>query len=317
MWNLGRGRTGPSTALGQGFDKFLAPRDLGFERHAYIDGDDYLTDRLTDEGIKFIESNSDRPFYLYLPYHAVHAPYEPKPELLKKYQQKSSSDPHHAATVEALDQNIGRIMDTLRRLDLDDNTVVVFTSDNGGNRQYTAPLKGGKGQLYEGGLRVPTCVWWSGIKQPGRSDDTPILSMDFYPTILDIAGIPARKDHRLDGESLLPILKNSGDLERDTLFWHFPSYIGRSSPCSAIREGDFKLIHWFESGRVELFNLKTDPYEERNLAIANITKANDLENKLKTWWASTDAAVPTGANPDFDPNAERPRGRQGRKPKRK
>jgi arylsulfatase A-like enzyme len=189
----------------------------------------------------------------------------------------------------------------------------VFTSDNGGNRQYTAPLKGGKGQLYEGGLRVPTCVWWSGINQPGRSNDTPILSMDFYPTMLDIAGIPAPQAHRLDGESLLPLLKQSGDLERDTVYWHFPSYIGRSSPCSAIRVADYKLITYFEDEHVELYDLKLDPGEERNLASTHTTKAKELKKRLETWWASTHAALPAGPNPKYDPQAERPRGRQGRK----
>lgn len=314
MWNLGRGRKGPSTPLGQGFDRYLQPRDLGFEKDTYIDGDDYLTDRFTDEGIKFIETNRDRPFYLYLPYHAVHAPYEAKPNLLKKYERKGSPDPHHAATVEVVDQNVGRIMATLRRLKLDTNTAIVFTSDNGGNRQYTAPLKGSKGQLYEGGLRVPTCVWWSGISKPGRTSDIPILSMDFYPTMLDIAGIPRPKDHRLDGESLLPILKNTGDLKRDTLYWHFPCYIGRSTPCSAIRTGNYKLITFFEDNRDELYNLNDDPNEQKNLAATNATKARELKDRLEQWWASTSAAIPAGPNPKFDPTAERPRGRRGRKP---
>ena len=319
MWNLGRGRSGPSTATGQGFDIYKKPQDAGFAQHAYFDDDgNFLTDVFTDDGIEFIEANKDRPFFLYLPYHAIHAPFEPKADLVAKYERKAratgnrNADPVYAAMIDAVDQNIGRVMDTLKRLHLDDNTMVVFTSDNGGTPRFVAPLNGSKGALYEGGIRVPACVWWSGINNPGRTCDEPILGMDFYPTMLAAAGIALPKQ-TLDGVSFLPVLKNTGEVNRDAVFWHFPSYVGRAAPCSAIRMGDWKLIEHFEDRRIELYNLADDIGESRNLATSNPTKAEELHARLTSWQKSTSAAIPTEANPAFDPSAVRSKGRGGQK----
>jgi arylsulfatase A-like enzyme len=314
MWNLGRGRSGPSTATGQGFDVYEKPQDVGFDQHAYFDDDgNYLTDVFTDHGIEFIESNKDRPFFLYLPYHAIHAPFEPKPDLVAKYERKAretgnrNADPVYAAMVDAVDQNIGRVMSTLKRLGLDDNTMVIFTSDNGGTPRFVAPLNGSKGALYEGGIRVPACVWWSGITNSGRTCAEPLLGMDFYPTMLAAAGIELPKQ-TIDGVSFLPVLKNTGAINRDAIFWHFPCYVGKAAPCSAIRMGDWKLIEHFEDPHIELYNLADDIGESRNLAASNPTKARELHAHLTSWQKSTSAAIPTVLNPNFDATVVRSRG---------
>ena len=318
MWNLGRGRTGPVTPGGQGFQHVVFPENIGFGKDAYFDGQgNYLSDRLTDEVLKFVEQNREHPFFAYLPDHAVHAPFEPKPDLLKKYERKLAKgddcrdNPAYAATIEGVDQNVGRIIDSLTRLKLTENTVVIFTSDNGGTQQYTAPLKGSKGQLYEGGIRVPLVVSWSGLKKSGRQSDTPVSSVDLYPTLMDLAGIEQSKEQVLDGVSLVPIFRGESDLDRRRLFWHFPCYVGKATPSSAVREGDFKLIEFFEDGgHRELYNLRTDPGEEHDLAAKMPDKAATLSRTLKTWQQETGAAVPSGSNPNYDPKAERPRGNQ-------
>ncbi len=319
MWNLGRGRTGPSTATGQGFDVYKKPQDMGFDRSRYFDDDNrYLTDVVFDEGIRFIEDNADKPFFLYLPTHAIHAPFEPKPELLAKYQRKAvhsdnrNSDPVYAAMIEAVDQNIDKLIRSLERLSLADNTMIVFTSDNGGTPEYVAPLNGSKGALYEGGIRVPAFIWWSGIKQPGRTSPEPISSIDFYPTILAAAGVNAPTEHPLDGQSLLPILSASGRLERDALFWHFPCYIGKSSPCSAIRMGEYKLIEFFEDSRVELYNLREDVSESHDIAKQMPSKAGELQSMLTRWRGALDAPIPNQPNPAFDiTSLKKQRGNKG------
>lgn len=320
MWNLGRGRTGPVTPGGQGFQKVVFPENLGFSKDAYFDGghENYLSDRLTDEVLKFVEQNRERPFFVYLPDHAVHAPFEPKPDLLKKYEQKAKrgndrrDDPAYAATIAAVDQNVGRIVETLARLKLTENTVVIFTSDNGGTQQYTPPLRGGKGELYEGGLRVPLVVSGPFITKPGSLCDAPVSSVDLYPTLLELAGLEAPSGQVLDGVSLVPALRGSLTLNRPRLFWHFPCYVGKATPSSALREGDYKLIEFYEDGgRVELFNLKTDPNEERNLAKSMPDKAAAMFQTLRNWQTETGALKPSGPNPAYDSTAERPRGNQG------
>jgi arylsulfatase A-like enzyme len=330
MWNLGRGRTGPVTPSGQGFEQVVFPENLGFAKDAYFtDGGEYLSDRLTDAALKFIERSKDRPFFVYLADHAVHAPFNPKPDLLKKYEQKAAqgndrrNDPAYAATVEAVDHNVGRIVDALAKWNLTENTIIVFTSDNGGTQQFTAPLNGSKGQLYEGGIRVPLVVTWPGLKKPGSRCDVPVSSVDWYPTLLEMAGIQCPDGQTLDGTSLMPILRGETEWTRDRLFWHFPCYVGKATPSSAIREGDFKLIEFFENGgRRELYNLRDDPNEEHNLAATMPKKAEALYQTLKKWQQETQAALPRGDNPDFDPKADRPRGKRpeeapGKRGKRK
>jgi len=319
MWNLGRGKSGPGTPTGQGFDRFTRPQDLGFDRNAYIAEDGrYLTDSLTEFGLDFVNANKDKPFFLYLATHAVHAPLDPKPELLEKYKAKAlqlgdrQADAAYAATIEAVDQNVGRIIQTLRQLGLDQNTLVVLTSDNGGTPQYVAPLNGSKGALYEGGIRVPCAVWWTGITTPGGKSDEPILTMDFYPTLVELAGAALPKDQPIDGVSLLPILRGEDQLQRAAVFWHFPCYIGRGEPCSAVRAGDWKLLEMFEGQRLELYNLRDDPGETKNLASQMPDKAKELHEQLLNWQKTLSAPTPNEPNPNYDPAASRQsRNRQG------
>lgn len=316
MWNLGRGRTGPVTPGGQGFEKVVFPENLGFAKDAYFsDSGDYLSDRLTDEVLKFIESNREKPFFVYYPDHAVHAPFNPKKDLLSKYERKASGgkdrrdDPAYAATIEAVDQNVGRIVDSLTRWKLIENTIIVFTSDNGGTQQYTAPLNGSKGQLYEGGIRVPLVVTGPCVKKGGTRCDVPVTSVDWFPTFLELSGISKENGQVLDGVSLAPLFRGESTVTREQLFWHFPCYVGKAAPSSAIRQGDFKLIEFFENGgRWELYNLRTDPGEEHDLAAKMPEKVASLSQSLKTWQKETAASLPRGDNPDYDPKAERPRG---------
>ena len=319
MWNLGRGKNGPTTPTGQGFDSYLRPKELGFDQNEYFSADDrYLTDVLFDEGLKFIETHSQQPFFLYLPTHAVHAPFEPKPELVEKYREKArrleleDADPVYAATIEAVDRNVGRLLSSLERLQLSDNTLIVFTSDNGGTPQYVAPLNGSKGALYEGGIRVPCAVWWNGIEKPGRTCAEPILSMDFYSTLAELAGVDLPVGQSIDGVSLLPLLKQTDELNRAAVFWHFPCYIGRGEPCSAVRSGDWKLIQKFEDRSVELFNLRSDPGETRNLADTDTSRTREMSSLLTNWQKSLAAPLPSEPNPSFDPETIR----RGRRPLR-
>jgi len=301
------------------------PQDRGFDvvwdrtgpGHYSEDGK-YLTDRLTREALGFIEANRNRPFFLYLSHHAVHTPLQARPELIEKYKQKSPSGSHHnptyAAMVESVDQSVGRVLDKLDELNLAENTVVFFFSDNGGygNATRMDPLRGSKGMLYEGGIRVPAVVRWPSKVERGRVCDTPIVGLDFYPTILELAGASEPADHVLDGESLVPLLKGAGNLQREAVFWHYPVYLEpynasqwpwRTTPAGAIRTGDWKLIEFFEDQRLELYNLKDDIGEKRDLAAAKPEKVRELHKALLDWRARVNAPVPTRLNRDFDPRS--------------
>jgi arylsulfatase A len=316
MWNLGRGRTGPRTPGGQGFDTVVFPETIGFGKDAYVDeAGRQLSDRLTDEVLAFIGRHRDRPFFVFLADHAVHAPFEPSADLLAKYRRKAAAandrrnDPAQAATIEAVDRNVGRIVAKLARLRLAADTVVVFTSDNGGTPQFTPPLRGGKGELYEGGIRVPLVVAGSAVARPGTTCDVPVTSVDLYPTVLELSGAAAPAGQPLDGVSLVPLLRPEEPSRPRRLFWHFPCYVGRATPTSAVRDGDWKLVQFFEDGgRVELYDLENDPHESRDLATALPDQAATLSQTLRAWQTATAAALPVTANPHYDPQAERPRG---------
>ena len=308
MWNLGRGKNGPASPLGRGFQYFTEPKTLGFEKDAYLrkDGSE-LTDVMTDDAIQWMTEHRDGPFFLYFAPHAVHAPFDPKPELLPKYtNKKDRMAAEYSATIECLDKNIGKLYAELEKLGLTKNTHIFFTSDNGGTRQFNAPLRDGKGSLYEGGIRVP--AFWNG---PGVKDDSvsevPVSTIDFLPTLLELAGIPPPATQVIDGRSLLPI-RNGKNLERTDLFWHFPCYTGNAKPSSAIRQGNWKLIEFFETGKPELYDLSSDPSESRNLANTNTEKTNLLLQTLHDWQKEIKAALPSGPNPDYNPDAKkRPR----------
>ncbi|MFM8282765.1 MAG: sulfatase [Planctomycetaceae bacterium] len=314
MWNLGRGRRGPTTPEGQGFAHVIFPESVGFAKDAYLDDQGrFLSDRLADEAIAFIEKERDRPFFVYFADHAVHAPLGPRPDTLARWRDRPAprdeprADAALAATVEDLDAAIGRVLDALERLGLADDTVVIFTSDNGGTREYVAPLRGGKGQLYEGGIRVPLVIAGPGIRG-GKRVDTPVSSIDIYPTLLDIAGARPPSGHALDGRSLMPLLAG-GTLPPRPLFWHFPCYVGGSPPASAIRDGTLKLVEFFEDGgRRELYDLDADPGETHDLAGERPREAEALTAALHQWQQRTRAAIPHEANPAYDPAASRGRG---------
>lgn len=316
MWNLGRGRTGPVTPSGQGFTKVVFPETIGFAKDAYFDkAGNYLSDRLTDEVIGFMEQSREKPFFVYYADHAVHAPFEPKPALLKKYQAKqektkAQDNPAYAATIEAVDDNVGRILAAIKRLKLTDNTYVIFTSDNGGSDRDTVPLRGGKGQLYEGGVRVPLAILGPHLKKPGSISTAPVASIDLYPTFLELAGIKFSLERKLDGISLVPALRGEL-LQRQNLFWHFPCYIGKGAPSSSIRRGDWKLIEFFEDrSKLELYDLRNDPGETKNLARERGEKTAELYRVLQAWQQETKAAIPMMQNPNYDPAA---RGKRGSK----
>jgi len=305
MWNLGKRESGPE---GQGFEMAVVPRDLNFDKNAYRDENGrQLPDALTAEALQFIESHSEEPFLCYLALHSVHTPFEPDPEVLAKYEARAGrgDDPAFAATVETVDRNIGRLVDHLRKLGIEDSTTVIFTSDNGGEHRRTSPLRGGKGELYEGGLRVPFVAWGAGVRG-GRRSVTPVSSLDVYPTLLELTGLEMRAE--LDGASLVPLLSDTGTLHRDGLFWHFPCYTGRGTPASAVRAGNWKLVRRYEGERAELYDLDADPSEALDLFAERPEIASRLEERLDDWLSKTQAVLPGGRNPDFDPDARRPRG---------
>lgn len=281
------------------------------------DPGEYLTDRLIDESIRFIEREQDGPFFLQLSHYSVHTPLEAKPELVARYEGKPPSDGHghatYAAMVHSVDEGVGRLLEALDDLGLMENTVVIFTSDNGGFGPATAmtPLRGSKGMLYEGGIRVPLLVRWPGDVAPGRESGVPVLGIDLYPTLAEIAGAPLPEAHLLDGKSLVPVLTETSSLPSRDLFWHFPAYLGadasvsgpwRTTPVSALQRGRFKLLHFFEGSRWELYDLEADESETNDLAEEMPHVTRELRDALEQWWAETGAFIPTEPNHLYRPN---------------
>jgi len=268
---------------------------------------DYLVDRLAEEAETFIRENADKPFFLMLAHYAVHTPLQGKPDKVARYEKvpkdRRQGKPAYAAMVESVDDSVGRVMRTLRDLGLEDRTLVIFTSDNGGNARVTdnAPLRAGKGTNYEGGLRVPVVVKWPGRTRPGSISDEPVISTDFYPTILAATGQDPRPHQHVDGKSLVPVLTGAGGLDRDTLCWHYPHYNQhpQSFPSSVIRAGDWKLMENLETGQVALYNLADDVGERHNLADRESTKAAELLGRLKAWRDAV-GADPMRPNPEYE-----------------
>lgn len=325
-WHLGKG---PHLPTGQGFDLNIAGTEKGspYGRQGYFspygnpnieDGPEgeYLTDRLSNEAVRFLRANRNRLFFLYLPYYAVHTPITPKPDLHDVWKQKPAAGTHsnaaYAAMIQSLDEGVGRVLKTLDELRISDKTLVIFYSDNGGVGGYqragvdsmevtdNAPLRGGKGMLYEGGVRVPLIIRYPSVVKPGTVSDVPVVNVDFYPTLLEITGAAGNASHTLDGASFANVLRGEPVGERPPIYWHFPGYLQgrqevgawRTTPAGAIRDGNFKLIEFFETGKTELYDLAADVSEQNDLATANPTKAKELHDKLIAWRKATHAMMP-------------------------
>lgn len=262
---------------------------------------EYLTDRLTDEAIDFIRTNQKNPFLLYLPHYAVHTPLQAPKDLVEKYEHKLETDKSqknalYAAMIENLDYNVGRVLDCLDELKLNQNTVVIFASDNGGLAGVTHndPLRQGKGYLYEGGLRVPLIVKWPGHIAPGSICDTPVTSDDLYPTLVDMAGKGCISNDIIDGKSILPLLLQKEQWESRDLFWYYPHYSPQAKmPGAVVRSGNWKLIRHYDPDRIELFNLEKDLGEQTDLGEQMPAKTKELLTKLENWLLSVNAKMHT------------------------
>jgi arylsulfatase A len=256
---------------------------------------EYLPERLADEAIAFIKAHKNQPFFLNWWPFSVHYPMQARPETIAKYQQRGGlKDPIYAAMIEDMDASIGRFFKALDEAGLRENTLVLFKSDNGGYNGDNRPLRGMKGMLYEGGIRVPWIVRWPGKVAAGSTQDTPVISMDCYPTLLSAAGLPPTSDHPLDGINLLPLFTQTGGTARDTLYFHYPNYAfhKQNRLGSAIREGHYKLIHYYDDDSLELYDLRQDIGEKTNLADVSPEVAQRLDQKLKSWLRDSDAAFP-------------------------
>lgn len=335
-WHLGDGEEGP---LMQGFDKNFGGLQWGHPKtyfspykNPYLkDGPkgEYLTDRLTDEADRFIRDHlaagtkdqPAKPFFVCLSHYAVHTPIQAKPEITERYQAKpvvdSQTNAKYAAMIDSVDQGIGKLMTTIKELGAEENTLIILYSDNGGLGKVTdnTPLRGSKGMVYEGGIRVPLSMRWPGVIPKGATCDTPVIGVDLFPTLSNLAGGKVKTGHPLDGKDIFPLMRQKGKLDRDAIFWHFPAYLQgtyrgaynddqffRTRPAGAIRSGDWKLIEHFEDQSVELFNLRADLGEKNDLSKSNLKKRDELYGKLKRWQKETNAPIPTKLNPLYDPS---------------
>jgi arylsulfatase A-like enzyme len=318
-WHLGTGAYSPNA---QGFGPNLeGERQFFYPASATPPPDQKddpkTSDRIANEAVRFIAANKSRPFFAYLPFPAVHVPIQAKAELIEKYQKKMASLPAatwgeeeghklrlvqnhavYAAMLEQMDAAIGRVLAALDQNDVAGQTMVIFMSDNGGLSTAEGwptsnlPLRGGKGWLYEGGIREPWFIRWPGVTKPGTLCDVPVTSTDFYPTLLEAAGLPLNPEqhqHR-DGISLVPLLKGKAELKREAIYWHYPHYSNQGGfPGGAVRAGDWKLIERYEDGRVQLYNLKTDICEQDDVAGKYPQRVDALRKKLHAWYRDTGA----------------------------
>ncbi len=316
-WHLGdKGDHHPSK---RGFDEAIVSAGKHFNfatnpKTEYEEGT-YLADFLTDKAVDFIKRKKDGPFFLYLPHYGVHSPHDAKESWIKHFEGKPGhgghNSPVYAAMIASVDESVGRILKLLDDLKIADNTVVVFTSDNGGVGGYqregvkkeasitdNAPLRSGKGSLYEGGTRDPFIVRWPGKVAAGSTCDEPTIHVDVYPTLLEIAGAK-KPQQELDGESMVKLFTNAkGKLERQAIYQHFPGYLGagknqwRTTPVGTIEVGDWKLMEFFEDGRLELYNLKDDIGEQNNLAKSMPEKTQELHKMMIAWRGRVGAKMP-------------------------
>jgi arylsulfatase A-like enzyme len=319
-WHLGKD---PRT---QGFDVNIGGGPIGhpksyfspYKNPALADGveGEYLTDRLTDEAIGFMREHADEPFFLYLPHYTVHTPIQGKTDLVEKYQERVGDDPRvkpaYAAMVESLDESVGRVIAALDELSLTDNTVVIFFSDNGGHGMYTdnVPLRGSKGMLHEGGIREPLIIAGPGVGRAGEAEDAPVIGTDLFPTMLELLGIERPAALKLDGLSIAAMLTAPAESswQARPVFWHFPAYLEayrrgenpwRTTPAGAVRLGKYKLIEFFEDGRLELYDLDEDISETHDLSRELPEVVATLHDRMRAWREATGAPVPSKPEPAF------------------
>jgi arylsulfatase A-like enzyme len=335
-WHIGE--TGAFHPGKRGFDEAIVSAGVHFNFKTSPETDypkgAYLADFLTDRAVDFITRHKDGPFFLYLPHFGVHAPYQAKADLIAKFKPKAGvgghNNPVYAAMIASVDESVGRVMKTLDDLKLADNTVLIFTSDNGGVGGYArpdglirepgkegqakkkkpgdedgggvtdnTPLRSGKGSLYEGGTREPFIVRWPGVTKPGTTCEVPTAHVDIFPTFLELAAAPKPRQV-LDGESLVKLFRDpAAKLQRDAIFQHFPGYLGsgpglwRTTPVSVIQAGDWKLMEYLEDGKLELYNLRNDIGETKNLAADMPDKTKELHARLVAWRKEVNAPMPT------------------------
>ena len=318
---------------------YFSPWSIPALEDADVPEGTYLPDYLTDRAIELIEDRDDRPFFLFFPFYLVHTPIQAKEEKIRKYEARArelglnqdealeeceffpcehkkdqrvmrrrfQSDPVYAGMVESMDENIGRLLQTLEEQGLTQDTAIFFTSDNGGlatsegSPTCNAPLFEGKGWMYEGGTREPLIVRFPGSVEPGSVCTTPVTTPDFYPTMLEIADLDPIPEQHCDGVSILPLLEGGQTLDREAIFWHYPHYGNQGgTPGSSVRAGHYKLIEFFEDNRLELYNLCEDVEENHNLAADQPDVRDQLHDILVAWRASVEAKIPQ-PNPDFEP----------------
>ncbi|HVJ67438.1 MAG TPA: sulfatase [Caulifigura sp.] len=336
-WHLGQDDAHQPSK--QGFDEAIvsAGQHFDFKTSPAVEvpAGTYLADFLTDQAVDFLDRNRSKPFFLYLPHFGVHAPHQAKKEIIARFKDKPAAgghrDPAYAAMIASVDQSVGRVVAKIDELGLSKNTLIIFSSDNGGVGGYAdagvvndsekggitdnAPLRGGKGMLYEGGVRVPWIARWPGVIEPGTVSTQPILSVDLHPTLLELSGAPKPENQPLDGVSLVASLKSSGrsGLTREDLFWHFPGYLGiaqnswRTTPASAIRHGDYKLLEFFEDGRLELYDVVNDVGQKHDLAKEKPELAKDLHGRLVAWRKSVNAPIPERKDPSAPSDSPAPK----------
>lgn len=319
-WHLNRNKKykpgRPGDPASQGFDDVLTTHKPGAGPKSRYENDHHHVREITEHAVAFIENNRDKPFFCYVTHNTIHRPTMERPNLVVKYKAKPGSDqpqnyPTVAAMVETLDKSVGSILYKLDELKIADNTIVIFFSDNGPlrGREVLKPLRGGKGNLYEAGIRVPLLVRWPGMVKPSTECNVPVISNDFFPALLEIAGLKVT-DPTVDGESLVPLLRQTGKLKRDAIYWHYPHYSPQDGTCQggAIRRGKYKLIEWFEKsidgihtdGAIELYDLENDISEQNNLVRQMPQLAAELYVKLKQWRKKV-AAQEMTRNPNYKP----------------
>ncbi len=306
----------------QGFDEWFVTYKPSSKDDP--ESDAHNVEAITQKSLDFMDRHKNHPFFLYVTHNTIHAPVLGKKKLVQKYKNKPGSDrpennPVLGAMIEELDDSVGRLLKKLKDLRIDDRTLVVFFGDNGGLERDAkqTPLRSGKANLYEGGIREPLIVRWPGVVTPGSMCSEPVISVDFFPTFVESLGLENQVTHTIDGVSLLPLLKQSGPLRREAIYWHYPHYHSSSiGPCGAVRSGDYKLIEWFDEtlcgpgNELELYNLKEDIGERDNLTQKMPEKTRRLKDMLATWRNKVSAQM-LSPNPNYDPKKARKSGKRG------